>query len=423
MNSECIQVPTNSIGLINGKKGVNLKDIERRSGAKCEIKEDHIVVTGFNDARRIAINFIKDCVYNSIIVYRHPIEAIIALRPPLVELKNILFVKYKGVVDMNNVNKPFFVLDEGKKKKKYEQLDDLSSRLINLNIEKINRIIAPEKDEPLIDYITERLVKLVSSNKTHIFKLKVNIGKQLFYPAIKKKLHLPPSVKFANLLKYEIGYQRDIKVVFMNYISSDIAKEIENRLGKLGYKEDNEKIVQRASIHLIDVNEEKRYTISTDITSEGYLKIRKYSVDNMKHLFLSFTRSKSDLDFRFRILSREPPITNVPHRLINLINKATYDPDTMTVHLTDTTDYLFTVIRVKVQRKLFNSKGDLSNSRLKVTISEIQEMGKKGTQVSVTSDSLQENLEKLEETCNKEVGQFVNEMNRIVDGLQYNVTD
>ncbi|CAI2162367.1 6678_t:CDS:2 [Funneliformis geosporum] len=421
-NSERIKVPTNSIGLIKGKKGANLNDIQRRSNAKCKIKENYIIVTGSNDARRIAINLIKDCVYNSIIVYGHPIEAIIALRPPLVGLKNVLFVKYKGNVDMNNVNKAFFVLDE-EEKKRHEQLDNLTLRMINLNIEKISRIIAPEKDETLIDHITERLIELVLNNKTHVFRLKANIGKQLFYPATKDKLLLPSSVQLARLLKYEIGYQRDVKVVFMNYISFDIAKEIESRLGKLGYKEDNEKIVQRASIHLIDVNAEKRFTISTDITSEGKLRLRKYSVDNMKHLFLSFTRSKSDLDFRFRILSREPPITNVPLKLKNLINKATYDFNTMTFNLTDTTDYLFTVIRVKVKRRFFKSKGELSNNGLKVIISEIQEMGKKDVQVSVTSDALQENLEKIKkDSCNKEVGKFVNEMYRIVDGLHYNVT-
>ncbi|CAG8735333.1 7178_t:CDS:2 [Funneliformis caledonium] len=431
MDSDKIKVPANSIGLIIGKGGVNLEDIRRRSGARCKINGNDIVVTGSNDARRIAKNLIDDCVHNSAVVYNHPIEAIIALRPPLVGLKSVSFVKYAGNVDMNNVNKALFVLDEGEEFDKDDELDEVSSHMENLNLD-VSIIVAPKEDKPLVELITERLIKHITdpSNKHRDFKITVNIGKQLFYPAKKDSLLLPPSVSLAHLLKYKIGYKRDVKVIFMNHISFDIAKIIESRLVKLGYKKNDDEIVQRASIHLIDASAKKRFTISTDITSEGALRIRKYCTENTKHLFLSFTRSKSDLDFRFRFLSKDPPIKKIPSNLINIINEATCDLDARTIHLKNTVDFTFTTIRIKTKRKFLNSKGEFSNGRLKVTISEVQEKGKKDVQVSVTSDAFHEILEKikdksdeaLELECKEEAEKFVNEMYRLVDGLQYDFT-
>ncbi|CAI2162365.1 6677_t:CDS:2 [Funneliformis geosporum] len=428
MNIDNIKVPTNSIGFIKGRGGANIMDIQRRSGATCNINGNNIVVTGSNEARRIAINLIEDCVHNSTVVYNHPIEAVIALRPPLVGLKRVSFVKYQGNVDMNNVNKALFVLDEGEELGVDDELDELS-HMENLNLDSI---IAPKDDEPLVELITERLIEQITkpSNKDRDFRIKVNIGKQLFYPAIKTNLLLPPSVPLARLLKYKIGYKRDVKVIFMNHISFDIAKIIESRLVKLGYMTNDDEFVQRASIHLIDVNAKKRFTISTDITLEGALKIRKYSSDSTKHLLLSFTRSKCNLDFRFRILSKEPPIKTIPSNLINIINKASYDLGARTIHLKNTTEFTFITIRVKTKRKFFNSKGEFSNGRLKVTISEVQEKGNKDVQVSVTNDAFYEILEKikdksdeaLEIECKKEVVKFVNEMYRLVDGLQYDFT-
>jgi len=306
-------------------------------------------------------------------------------------------------------------------------------KLSALFFRKVNHIIAPEKDEPLMELITNRLIKQIiePNNKFNNFKIKAQIGKQLFYPATKGILLLPPSVPLASFLEYKVGYKRDVKTAFMNHISFDIAKVLESRLSKLGYKEDNDERVQRASIHFLDNTRKKRFTVSANITSEGTLKLRKYSNESTKHFVLSFTGSKSALDFRFRIISQEPPVTNVPSNLINIINKATCNLNNRTVHLTETDKYKISVVRVKVKRKFFNTNDEFSNGKLKVTISEIKEKGKKDIQVTVTSDALHEILKNMKDTksneelkkeCKKEVEKFVNELYRLVDGLQYNVT-
>src|SRR6266542_1327554 len=117
MNSEKFEVPSNSIGHIKGKDKVNIRDIERRSGAKCNINGNSIVVYGSDEARRTSQYLINECINNVTSVYNHPLEAIIVLRAPLVGLNSVLFVKYQGIMDMNNMNKAFFVLDKGEEMK------------------------------------------------------------------------------------------------------------------------------------------------------------------------------------------------------------------------------------------------------------------------------------------------------------------
>jgi rRNA processing protein Krr1/Pno1 len=127
---ERIKVPSSAIAHIIGRGGANIKNIQNRSGTKCRVQGDYVEVTGSPDAQRLAFNLIQDCIDNSIAVYNHPLEAIIALRQPLVKLKSVKFVKYQGIVDEYNINKAYFVLDKG------EEIDhnDISSSLRSLNI-------------------------------------------------------------------------------------------------------------------------------------------------------------------------------------------------------------------------------------------------------------------------------------------------
>ncbi|CAG8512039.1 23164_t:CDS:2 [Dentiscutata erythropus] len=429
METVTIQVPPSSIGHIKGKHSSKINEIERRSKARCIIKKNNTVeVMGTNEARKIALNLIKDCVYNSIIVYNHPTEAIIALQPPLVGLKTVLFSKYDGIVDRNNVNKAYFILDKGEE---MNEEDKLSSLFENLNLEKINNIIAPEKERISVEHITKRLIELTAkpANKYLDFKVRVNIGKQLFYPAYREVLNLPESIPLSKLLKYEIGYKKDAKATFMNHISSEIAKIIENRLIKLKYQKNTE-VTQRASIHLIDNKALKRVIVSTNITSEGKLIPRKFKFENNRLLFFSFVGPRSALDFRFKVLSQEPSITNLPTELYNSVKNAIYNPDEKTVTLNDTSNYLFTITRVKIKSIFVKCKNEFSNGKIKVSISEVHEDGQKDVQVTVTSEALHKVIEKMSQSnkieeelkfeCDKEIEKFVNEIKTIVNELQYN---
>ncbi|CAG8804857.1 11812_t:CDS:2, partial [Racocetra persica] len=233
---ETIQVPYRSIRHIIGKKYSKINEIERRSKAKCTVKENNVFeVRGTNEARKIALNLIKDCVWNSIAVYNHPVEPIIALQPPLAKLKTVLFSKYEGTVDKNNINKSYFILDKGKEMSEDDQLSLLFG---NLNLEQAKDIIAPGKDRFSVDYITKRIIEqtIKQGSKSLDFKVRVNIGKQLFYPANREVLDLPESIPLHELLKYEIGYKKDAKTTFMNHISLEVAKIIENRLVELEYQ-------------------------------------------------------------------------------------------------------------------------------------------------------------------------------------------
>ncbi|CAG8482912.1 12305_t:CDS:2 [Cetraspora pellucida] len=420
-----IIVPSRSIGHVIGKKYTKIQEIERRSNAKCTIKENNVIeVEGTNEAKKIALNLIKDCVWNSIAVYNHPIEAVIALQPPLTKLKTILFSKYDGIVDRNNINKEYFILDKGKE---MSEDDQLSSLFGNLNLDQAKDIIAPGKDRFSVDYITKRIMEQTTNqdNKSLDFKVRVNIGKQLFYPATREVIDLPKSVPLYELLKYKIGYKKDAKTTFMNHVSFEVAKIIENRLIELEY-EKSSKIIQRASIHLIDNEAQKRFIVSTNITSDGKLIPRKFKTENNKHLFYSFAGPKSTLDFRFKVISQEPPITKMPTELYNYIKNSTYNFDTKTIiNLEDTSNYLFTITRIKIKRIFIKSKDEFSNGKIKVSISEVYEDGIKDVQVTITSEALHKVIEKMCQTnkidenlrleCDKEIEKFVNELKFIVN--------
>jgi polyribonucleotide nucleotidyltransferase len=132
-----IQVPPSSIKLIRGKNGINIKEIERRSGVKCNINgNNYVEITGSHEARNIAYELIQVCIKNSIAVYNHPVIAKIALRHPLVGLESINFVKYQGIVDLENINKAYHVLDLDKAKDmvQVDTDNDISSLLENLSL-------------------------------------------------------------------------------------------------------------------------------------------------------------------------------------------------------------------------------------------------------------------------------------------------
>ncbi|RIB28952.1 hypothetical protein C2G38_2058046 [Gigaspora rosea] len=413
METVTINVPSSSIGHIKGKYSSKINEIVRRSNAKCIIKKNNSVeVTGTTEARKIALNLIKDCVHNSIIVYSHPVEAIIALQPPLNELKTVLFSKYDGIVDRNNFNKAYFILDKGEE---MNEEDRLSSLFENLNLETFKDIIAPKNDRISVEHITKRLIEQTAkpANKSLDFKVRVNIGKQLFYPAFREVLNLPESIPLSDLLKYKIGYKKDAKTTFMNHFSSEVAKIIEN-----------------PSIHLIDNNAQKRFIVSTNITSDGKLIPRKFKSENNRLLFFAFAGPKSTLDFRFKVLTTEPSTTKLPTELENSINNATYNPDTKTVTLNDTSNYLFTVTRIKIKNTFIKCKNEFSNGKIKLSISEVYEDGQKDVQVTVTSEALQKVIEKMSQAneieeelkleCDKEIEKFVKEVKIILNELQYN---
>ncbi|CAG8451168.1 10545_t:CDS:2 [Racocetra fulgida] len=333
----------------------------------------------YQKARKIALNLIKDCVWNSIAVYNHPVEAIIALQPPLTRLNTGLFSKYEGIVDRENINKAYFILDKGKEMREDDQLSSLFG---NLNLEYIiipfqhipagKDIIAPGKDKFSVDYITKRIIEQTFKQDSKSLDFK-----QLFYPANRKVLELPESVPLCELLKYEIGYKKDVKATFMNHISLEVAKAIENRLVELEYQ-------KKYPIHLIDNQAEKRFIVSTYITSDGKLIPRKFKAANNKILFYAFVGPKSTLDFRFKVLSQEPPITNLPTELYNCIKNATCNLDTIILTLEDTANYL--------------CKDEFSNGKIKVSISEVYEDGIKDVQVTMTSEALHKVIEKMGQT-------------------------
>ncbi|CAG8451139.1 10543_t:CDS:2 [Racocetra fulgida] len=390
---ETIQVPFRSICHIIGKKYSKICEIERSSKAQCTIKQNIIEVKGTDEARKIALSLIKDCIWNSIVLYNHPIEAIIALQPPLARLKTILFSKYEGIVDKNNLNKSYFILDKGEEMNEDDQLSLLFGKF---NLEQAKDIIAPGKDKFSVDYITKRIIEqtIKQGSKSLDFKVRVNIGKQLFYPANREVLELPESIPLHELLKYEIGYKKDVKTTFMNHISLEVAKIIENRLVELEYQKSSE-IIQRASIHLIDNQAEKRFIVSTNITSDGKLIPREFKAENDRLLFYSFVGPKSTLDFRFKVLSQQPPITNIPSGLFNTIKNATYNLGTKILTLEDTSNYLFTIARIKIKRIFTKCKDEFSNGKIKVSISEVYEDGIKDVQVTITSEALQKVIEKM----------------------------
>ncbi|CAG8842015.1 43017_t:CDS:2, partial [Gigaspora margarita] len=289
-------------------------------------------------ARKIALNLIKDYAHNSIIVYNHSAEAIIALQPLLNELKTVLFSKYDGIDDRNNFNKAYFILDKD--------------------------IIAPKNDR-------------TSVPMTNITNCQAK------------------SIPLSDLLKYKIGYQKDAKITFMNNISSEVAKIIENRLIKLEYQKNSE-VIQRASIHLIDNKAQKRFIFSTNITSDGKL---------------------------IPLLTTEQSTTKLPTELENLIKNATYNLDTKNVTLNDTSNYLFTVTRTKIKNTFIKCKNEFSNGKINLSISEVYEDGQKDVQVTVISEALQKVIEKMSQAnnieeelkleCDKEIEKLVNEVKTI----------
>ncbi|GBC08626.1 hypothetical protein RclHR1_08270003 [Rhizophagus clarus] len=423
-----IEVPTYSISHIIGKGGANIKDIQNRSGAKCSVQGNYVIIIGSSDSQRIAHNLIQNCIDNSIAVYNHPLEAIIALRQPLIGLKSVKFVKYQGIVDEYNVNKAYFVLDKGEEMSQIDKVNKISS-LESLG--RVSNIVIPEEDSTLVIHITKRLIEEV--NKSHnrfLLKVQTNIGKQLFYPAKKGVVDLPTYVPLDHLIKYKVGNKADVKATFMNRLPLGIEEVVESHLKKLGYEESN--TTQRASIHLIDVKERQRITISNDITSEGHLKLRKCRSDNISHLFLSFVRPKSTLDFRFKVLSHKEPMNIIPSKIRHIIDNSSYNFDAKVITLpnvTDNADYRITTTRTKIKRKFINNTGN------KVTISNVYETGKVDVQMTVTNLRLHEVLTKiknqevstnkgelkkeLEKELEEKVGKFVDEMNRIVDGAQW----
>ncbi|GBC44318.2 hypothetical protein GLOIN_2v1491254 [Rhizophagus irregularis DAOM 181602=DAOM 197198] len=420
-----IEVPTSSISHIIGKGGANIKDIQNRSGAKCKLQGNYVVITGSSDSQRIAHNLIQNCIDNSIAVYNHPLEAIIALRQPLIGLKSVKFVKYQGIVDEYNVNKAYFVLDKGEEMSQIDKDNNISS-MKSLN--RVSDIVIPEEDSTLVIHITKRLIEEMNKYDKFLLKVQTNIGKQLFYPAKKGVVNLPTCVPLEHFAKYKIGNKADAKATFMNRLPLDIAEVIEGHLKKLGYEEDN--TTKRASIHLIDVKEKQRITISSDITPEGHLKLRKCRSDNISHLFLSFVRPKSTLDFRFKVLSHKGPMNDIPSTICHIIDNSSYNFDAKAIvlpNITDNTEYRVTTTRTKFKRKFISN-----NTGNKVTISNVYETGKVDVQVTVTNLGLHEVLAKmknqetstnkreLEEELEKKVEKFVDEMNRIVDGVQWN---
>ncbi|RIA84109.1 hypothetical protein C1645_742595 [Glomus cerebriforme] len=414
-----IPVPSSSIAHIIGKGGANIKDIQNRSGAKCIVQGNCVVVTGSTNAQRLARNFIQDCIDNSIAVYNHPLEAIIALRKPLIDLKSVKFVKYQGIVDNYNINKAYFVLDKG------EEIDkDNISSLKSLNTREImmSDIVAHEEDNTLISHITKRLIEETDKSYDKFLKVKANIGKQLFYPARKGIVDLPIDVPLDRFIKYKIGHGADVKTTFMNHLPTSIVNIIKSHLGELGYEE--ETTTQRVSIHIIDVIKKERITISSEITPEGHLKLRKCRSDNESHLFLSFVRSKSTLDFRFKVLSHKEPMEIVPSEIQGIINNTIYNYVTREIKLPDINNskYRVTTTRVKNKQKFINNTG------IKVAISSVYETGKEDVQVTVTNLELHESLAKMKnkktqrnkkelEELEKKVEKFVDEMNKIVDGI------
>jgi hypothetical protein len=280
----------------------------------------------------------------------------------------------------------------------------------------------------LILYITKRLIGEIKFSRDKFAELKVrmNLGKQLFYPANKEVVNLPTSVPLDRLVKYKVGYKADVKTTFMNHLPIDIIKVIESHIKKLGYEESNP--TQRVSIHIIDVKEKRRITISNDITPEGHLKLRKCQPDNASHLLLSFVKPKSTLDFRFKVLSHKETMKTVPSEINRIIDNSICNFDAKTVTLPNSTKYRVTIIRMKIKRKFINNSGN------KVTISNVYEAGKMDVQVTVINPRLREvlskmkknketstcekNEKKLEEKLKKEVENFIKEMNRIVDGVR-----
>ncbi|RGB35982.1 hypothetical protein C1646_100187 [Rhizophagus diaphanus] len=359
--SRLTRVPTSSISHIIGKGGANIKDIQNRSGAKCKLQGNYVVITGSSDSQRIAHNLIQNCIDNSIAVYNHPLEAIIALRQPLIGLKSVKFVKYQGIVDEYNVNKAYFVLDKGEEMSQIDKDNNISS-MKSLN--RVSDIVIPEEDSTLVIHITKRLIEEMNKHGKFLLKVQTNIGKQLFYPAKKGVVNLPTCVPLEHFAKYKIGNKADAKATFMNRLPLNIAEE------------------------------KQRITISSDITPEGHLKLRKCRSDNISHLFLSFVRPKSTLDFRFKVLSHKGPMNDIPSTICHIIDNSSYNFDAKAIilpNITDNTEYRVTTTRTK-----FKLLAKMKNQETST------------------------NKRELEEELEKKVEKFVDEMNRIVDGVQWN---
>ncbi|CAG8482933.1 12306_t:CDS:2 [Cetraspora pellucida] len=427
---ETIRVPFRSIGHVVGRGYSKINEIERSSKAKCTIKKNNVIeIEGTNEARRAALSMIKDCIWNSIVLYNHPIEAIIALQPPLARLKTILFSKYEGIVDKNNLDKAYFILDKGEE---MNEDDQLTSLVGNLNLAP-SKIIAPRKDRYSVDYITKRIIEQVTNpdNKNLDFKVRVNIGKQLFYPSNREDVDLPKSILLNELLKYQIGYKKDTKATFTSHISFEVAKLIENRLAELEYQKSPE-FIQKAYVYLIDNKAQKRFIVSTNITSDGKLIPHKLKSENNKLLFYAFVGSKSALDFRFKVLSQVPSITELPTELYNSMINATYNMDTKIITLEDTSDYYFTITRIKSKHSFIKCKNEFSNDKIKLSIFEVYEDGKHDVQVTITSEALHKVIEKMCQTdhideklrleCESCIEKFVNEVKCIVNELHYDIT-
>ncbi|KAF0487209.1 hypothetical protein F8M41_022594 [Gigaspora margarita] len=162
----------------------------------------------------------------------------------------------------------------------------------------------------------------------------------------------------------------------MNNISSEVAKIIENRLIKLEYQKNSE-VIQRASIHLIDNKAQKRFIVSTNITSDGKLIPRKFKSENNRLLFFAFA-----------------------------------------------------VTRTKIKNTFIKCKNEFSNGKIKLSISEVYEDGQKDVLVTVISEALQKVIEKMSQAnnieeelkleCDKEIEKLVNEVKTIVN--EFNIT-
>ncbi|CAG8619324.1 17750_t:CDS:2, partial [Acaulospora morrowiae] len=412
---EKVDVSPSSIRHIIGKNGDNIKDIETRSGATCIVQENQVIITGSDDERHIARNLLQNCIENSIVVYHHPDNAVVALRPPLNELKSLLFTRYEGIVSISNINKPYFVLDEGERMKRKNDDDDHISLKSLAN----RSFIAPKEDRVLILLIAEQLMEEVTKSQIESlsFKVRANIGKQLFYPANKGESHLPSSILLSELLEYKIGYKRDIKTTFTNFLPESLVKSVEQRLEEVGYREYNDvSEVPRASVHLLDTENKRRFTISIEVMPDNCLKILKYRPANKKHLFVSFARQKSVPDFRLKFFSKGPHEELVTPKISNFINNAIYNPSKKNIKFPKNTSYRVSTVRVKFKRKFYD---DTNKTGIKVTISEIFEDGTKYMQVTATSLDLHEvlNNNKDIEECKEKMRLFINEMNNIVQNI------
>jgi rRNA processing protein Krr1/Pno1 len=375
MVKKTISVPSTSVGMIIGKAGSNIKRISSESGARCSVKDSSVEIIGTTPQIEHAERLILQVVHNSIAVYEHPEAAFVALDGQLNSNKEytVQFFSFaKENRSANHQNKDVFQV-----RLKISDSDEVSNLMSKLSVSRDDSQLVKEggiclfqdnKEELMnkfLDVVKQAHSKLEkSSTVTSRLKVVAALGSTTFYSSRKNTICSRKEVPLARFKNYQVGLEKDVKVTFNNGVAENVSRDVQQSTENWEYLEDKVHI----SMHLIDEVQNKRYTASLIRDGADGLKLRKFRIKQIKHIFLNIVRVQVDgtnglrCDVRLRL--NQTDAAEPSQAILDFVKQLRFDDAHNKIVVPQKSSYRVDVARFKQKKRKISNGIKISCNKI-----------------------------------------------------------